>query len=386
MVQYASFDPPGNNPDFAGDPALAQAWSIHMSNVFDTSTASVSAYLAHHGGGTCQLYNPVSHGRADADLPADTTDIPWNGFPKRHGSPGPGQPADYAGAEAPIASGDERDQDEYLEWFVNRENGKIVSIHFTCEAYDYFQFLGDSAPNIVLGLYQKYISTSVQMADLFPNGLPPHGHYDRLNKWNTELGAMHLTNDANNLFAEVFLAASATVRRSQHGAELTQTQPLIQCSQYGEPSRNSDPAIGAAVNGLARAGRHVTIANPVGLYMAAFDGAGLTLNGAPAGGFFKLVRGAFPLGLRAVFELPTELAVQGLTVSDVKIGLNALEYGGQLAERITMHIAGVASVAQEVHNTPVATCGAVPQVKLPAQAANPFAAGLEMAPRLPAEP
>jgi hypothetical protein len=379
MARYDTFSPPGNNPDFDGNPNLAQDWTAHMSNVFDISIASVTAYLGHHGGGVCQFYNPVSHGRAETDLPAAATDIPWNGFPKRHGAPGPGQPPHYAAAEAPVAAGQNRDQDEYLEWFVNRQDGKIVSVHFTCEAYDYFQFLGDKAPDKVLALYQTYISPQVQMADLFPNG--PAGGYKILNKWNTELGAMHLTHPANNLFAEVFLAATATVRRSQHGAEITQSIPLIKCSRYGDETRNSDPAIGAAVNGLARDGRHVTLANPVGLYMAGFNGAGLTLDGQPAGGFFKLVRGAFPLGLRAVYQLTPELAAQGLTVSDVKIGGSPIQFGGQLAERITMHIAGLASVAQDIHNAPVTTCGAVPQIDLPADVAQPFSAGLALAPR-----
>jgi hypothetical protein len=381
MAHYNAFSPPGNNPDFADDPDLAQAWTTHMANVFDTSVGSVAAYLAGHGGGTCQFYNPVSQGRADPDLPAAATDIPWNGFPKRHGAPGPGQAPQYAAAEAPIAAGENRDQDEYLEWFVNRKDEKIVSVHFTCEAYDYFQFLAEAAPEKALGLYQTYVSPQVQMADLFPNG--PAGGYDILNKWNTELGAMHLTHPANNLFAEVFLAATATVRRSQHGAEITGTIPLIRCSQYGDETRNSDPAIGAAVNGLSREGRHVTLANPVGLYMASFNGAGLTLNGQPAGGFFKVVRGAFPLALRAVYEVPPELAAQGLTVSDVKIGGTPIKFGGQLAERVTMHIAGVASVAKDIHNAPVTVCGGVPQVNLPAHVATPFAAGLALAPRQP---
>jgi hypothetical protein len=262
MTHYNAFSPPGNNPDFAGDPGLPQAWNAHMANVFDTSVASVQAYLAQHGRGTCQFYNPVSQGRADPDLPAAATDIPWNGFPKRHGAPGPGQPPRYAAAEASIAAGENRDQDEYLEWFVNRKNGKIISVHFTCEAYDYFEFLADRAPDKVLELYRTHISPQVRKADLFPNG--PAGGYDKLNKWNTELGAMHLTHPANNLFAEVFLAATATVRRSQHGAEITQTIPLINCGRYGDETRNSDPAIGAAVNGLCRDRRHVTLANPVG--------------------------------------------------------------------------------------------------------------------------
>lgn len=374
MARFNIFAPPGNNPDFAGNANLANDWSSQMSRLFDTATRSVTAYLGKHGGGVCQFYNPVTHGRADPDLPGAATDIPWNGFPKRHGSPGPGTPPDYAAAEAPISAGHNRDQDEYLEWFVNRKDGKIVSVHFTCEAYDYFQFLGANAPDKVLDLYRTYISAQVQEADLFPNGQD----YDVLNKWNTVAGAMHLTHPANNLFAEVFLAGTATVRRSQHGAEITQSIPLIRCGQYGDDTRNSDPAIGAAVNGLCRDGRHVTLANPVGLYMASFNGAGLTLNGKPAGGFFKVVRGAFPTALRAVYELPPDLAAQGFTVSDVKIGAASLQFGGQLAERITMHIAGVASVAQDINNAPVNVCGAVSQVNPPVHVA---VAGLALAGR-----
>jgi hypothetical protein len=361
MAKYGAFSAPGNNSDFQNDATLASDWNKQMSAVFDTSVTSVSAYLAHHGGGTCQLYNPVANGRPDPDLASSATDIPWNGFPKRYGARGPGQSPNYAAAEAPIVAGTNRDQDEYLEWFVNKKAGKIVSIHFTCEAWDYFDFLASEAPNKVLQLYQTYISPTVQMSDLFPDG--PNGDYDKLNKWNTALGAMHLTHPANNLFAEVFLAATATVRRSQHGTEITQSIPLIRCSKYGDDTRNSDPAIGAAVNGLARQGRNVTLANPVGLYIGAFDGAGLMLNGAPAGNFFKVVRGAFPLALRAVYELPAELAAQGLTVSDVKTGASAIQFGGQIAERITMHIAGVASIARDIQNLPVSVCGAVPQVK-----------------------
>jgi len=207
------------------------------------------------------------------------------------------------------------------------------------------------------------------MADLFQGS-----EYYVLNKWNTELGAMHLTHPANNLFAEVFLAGSATVRRSQHGSEITQAIPLCKCGAFGAYTRNSDPAIGAAVNGLCRDGRHVTLADPVGLYMGNFNGAGLTVNGQPAGGFFKVVRGAFPTALRAVYELPPELAAQGLTVSDVRIGGAAVQFGGQLAERITMHIAGIASVATDIHNTPVSVCGAVPDPEVSQRAVAQAAA------------
>lgn len=356
------FDPPGNNDDFGSDINVRDAWTKWMSHQLDVAAASVQAYLDDHGGGTCQFYNPLTHPVTTPDLPLAAGDVPWNGFPKRYASAGPGQPPKYAEAEAPIQAGENRKQDEYLEWFVNKRDGKIISVHFTCEAYDYFQFLGRYARPKLVELYKTWIGPQVEPADLFSNG-----EYDTLNKWNTQFGAMHLSHPANNLYAEVFLAASATVRRQQNGAELTADIPLCTCSSYGSYKRNSDPAIGAGVNGLARQGRRITLANPVGLYMNSFNGSGLTINGQPAGGttFFKVVRGAFPYGLRAVYELPADLADQGLTVSDVKIGGTPIKFGGQLAERITMHIVGVASVAQDVHNVPVSECSPVTRVEVP---------------------
>jgi hypothetical protein len=355
------FDPPGNIDDFGGDAALAQKWNDEMSGIFDNSIALVTQFLNANGGGTCQFYNPVTQGRTGPDLAPDLGDITWNGFPKRFGATAPGHPANFAAAEPKRNPGQARLQDEYLEWFVNRNTaGNIISIHFTCEAWDYFDFLGAQAPATVLALYRKFIDPAVTHADLFPGGT-----YDRLNKWNTASGAMHLTHSANNLGAEVFLGASATVRRQEHGVEDTQSIPLINCAQYGDASRNSDPNIGIAVNGLARQERMITLANPVGLYMADFDGAGITLNANPAGGFFSVVRGAFPRALRAVFELPAAEVAAGHTVSDVKIGGQALQFGGQLAERITMHLFGIASVDQPVDNSPVG-CGAIPVDLAPA--------------------
>ena len=349
-------DPPGNIDDFAGDLTLPGRWSQNLSATFDQSVAAVTSFLNTNGGGTCQFYNPVTHGLTGADLPRASGDITWNGFPKRFSSTGPGHPARFAAAEPNRSAGDTRLQDEYLEWHVNKNAaGKITSIHFTCEAWDYFEFLGSAAKAKVLALYQEFISPTVKFEDIFT----PDGSYDRLNKWNTALGAMHLTHSANNLFAEVFLAASATVRREKDGAELTSSIPLINCAGYGDAARNSDPNIGVAVNGLAREGRMITLVNPVGLYMAAFDGAGLTLNGNPAGGFFTVVRGTFPLALRAVYQLPSEIAATGLTVSDVKIGGSNIQFGGELAQRITMHLIGAASVDRTVNNAPVG-CGGIP--------------------------
>src|SRR5262249_22816410 len=154
--------------------------------------------------------------------------------PKRFSSTGPGHPTRFADAEPPINAGQNRPQDEYLEWHADRDTaGKIVSIQFTCEGYDYYEFLAQKAPAKLLDLYRTFISPAVQLADLMGG----RGYQD-LNVWNTERGAMHLTHPANNLFAEVFLAASATVRRQQNGAELTSSIPLINCADYGNATRN----------------------------------------------------------------------------------------------------------------------------------------------------
>jgi len=354
------FDPPANIDDL-DTPALKAAWTKTMSANFETTVRSVQAHLDDNGGGTCQFYNPLLAGLTGPDLPPSAGTVPWNGFPKRLQQGGPGGGPDFAGAE-PVALPPDtgRPQDEYLEWHVTRNAAhKIVSVEFTCEGYDYYQFLAKAAPDKLLFLYKTFISPSVQKADLFHGD----GSYNRFNHWNIRDGAMHLTNDANNLFAEVFLAGSATVRRkNQTGAEVTASVPLTRCSGFGDPGRNSDPAIGAAVNSLARQGRMITLANPVGLYIGSFDGAGFHLpDGSSASGFFQILRGQPGRTLRAVYKLPDNLAATGLTVSDVKINGTAIEFGGQIAQRITMQLTGIASVDQSIHN-PLLDCGSVAQV------------------------
>ena len=123
--------------------------------------------------------------------------------------------------------GHARNQDEYLEWHVTRNGaGKLTSVQFTCEGYDYYEFLGREAPDILLSLYQKFISPAVKHADLFSGE-----QYQKLNRWNTADGAMHLTQQANNLFAEVILAAEATVRRKDAAShEITSAVPLTNCA------------------------------------------------------------------------------------------------------------------------------------------------------------
>jgi len=354
-MKITQFDPPGNNGDFNGNPALAAKWSAHMSKNFDRGVAQVNATLAANGGGTCQFYNPVTHGLTAPDrTPPSMGDIPWNGFPRKFLGAGPGSSPDFAGAEAAVSPGQFRNQDEYLEWHVTKNAaGKITSVEFTCEGYDYYDFLGQEAPGVLVALYKKFIP-GVKEADLFAGNV-----YQKLNRWNTRDGAMHLTQPANNLFAEVILAAEATVRRKDSaGNEITSAIPLTTCARFGDEDRNSDPAIGAGVNGFARQGRMITLANPVGLYIDHFDDSGFRLPGnLPVTGWFRILRGAPGRILRAVFAPPDGSA---LTVSDVNIGSKQIEFGGEIAQNITMKLTGVASVANNVHNSPVPCAAAAP--------------------------
>jgi len=112
--------------------------------------------------------------------------------------------------------------------------------------------------------------------------------------------------------------------------------PLTRCAQFGDERRNSDPAIGAGVNGLARQGRMVTLADPVGLYIDNLEDAGFRLpNGNPTTGWFKRLRGSDGHTIRAVFEPPDG---SPFTVSDVTIGDTAITFGGQIAQHITMKL------------------------------------------------
>ncbi len=353
-MKFTTFDPPANVPDF-NTAALAGKYSAHVSKLFDDAVARIDASS---GGGPQhlpQFYNPVTQGLPDADT---ILDIPWNGFPRRFIATTPGAKPAYAQAEPafsglPAAQGRRhRPQDEYLEWFVHRDaQQRIVRVDFTCEAYDYYQFLASVKPQAVVNLYKKHVDPLAKKADLFDS----QGRYNPWNEVNLKKGAMHLTHPANALAAEIFLAGDATVRRRRNGAEPATAAALIACAGFGDGARNSDPKIGFDVNSLARQGFMVTLTNPVGLYMVGFNDAGWKFaDGVSARGLLKILRGAPGRAVRATFELTPALKQQGRTVSDVLIGGVPIAFGGQIAERITMGIQGAACRPGSVNNGLVA--------------------------------
>jgi hypothetical protein len=340
-MKLQSFDPPANLDDF--DATLRQLWSQFISDSFDQNIQQVTAAI---NPDNCQFYNPTE---TDTPDPHAEAVITWIGFPRLITLKHPNDRlAALRDADTPLPSG-ERKQDEYLEWFVTKKNGKIVRVDFTCEGPEYWEFLAEKAPAKLVSLYQQLISPAVTQADLFSAS----GRYNPLNKWNTKKGAIHLNQRNNTLGAEINIAAFATILRQQNGQAVTDADELIRCARYGEPGRASDPTIGAQINALARAGNLITLKNPVGLYIDNINLAGFTNpDGTPVNpAIFRVVRGQPGSAVRVVFEVPVSA---GFTVGDIRIGGEAIKFGGQLAEHITMKLTGVAFGAGQIHNSPQA--------------------------------
>lgn len=352
-MKLPQFDPPANIDDFDSISNQKEAWNEFISSSFDDEIQVLESIL---GEGKNQFYNPT---KTETTEPIAEQAITWVGFPKIIKERHPGNDrAAWKEADRLLAGG-ERPQDEYLEWHVTRQNGKIIRVTFTCEGPEYWEALAQGYPQgydgprnagatgsreKLLSLYQEYISPEVELEDLFRNGV-----YNSYNKWNTTNGAMHLNQRNNTLRAEINIAAQATILRQKNGVVLTDADELIRCARYGAPGRASDPTIGALVNFLAREGYAITLQNPVGLYIDRLDTHGWT---KPDGsdvdpGYWKILRGNPGAILRAVYEVPE---AEGFTVGDLLIGGESIEFGGQIADFITMKLTGVACRQGEITN------------------------------------
>jgi hypothetical protein len=251
-----------------------------------------------------------------------------------------------------------RQQDEYCEWHVDRDSaGKIIRIAYTSEGPEYWEEMARIDPDLVLALYREFVNPAVAREEIFWDTpiacadldrgvyvlLFQKDEYDPFNKWNTTNGVMHLTHGANTLGAEINLAADATVLRPGVSATPPATLPfrLVCCGVPAGVNRSSDPLIVAGVNGLAREGRAVTLANPVGLYMSQVDIDGLRgPSNTPIGSScLQLPRRSADgtMVLRAEVRPP---AGATFTLSDCRFDGLPLEFGGQIARKITMVLFG----------------------------------------------
>ncbi|HWT06247.1 MAG TPA: hypothetical protein VN224_10855 [Xanthomonadales bacterium] len=358
MALLKRFDPPAFFTDFDAIPGQLDKWNEFMSIAFDFAIETARAKL--DPSGTVQFYNPTKedHGAAVALA------LTWNAFPKE-------LLRTYGRARALVEADRSRlGLTEYCEWHVERDpqTNAIVRVTFTSEPPEYWgamyggpvvyerigtkSFTFPGSPDVVLQKYRELVSPHVRADDLVTNGA-----YDPLNKWNSTHGIVHLTAEPNTLPAEVQLGANATVLyRDARGDVLVEPEPLICCSKFGGPDRNSDPTIGATVNALARLGAMISLANPVGLYMDHIDLTGWSApKGVEVEECVRVVRGDARTRLieRLVVEVPRE---SGFTVSDLSIGGVPIAFGGEIAECITVKLVGTAAALGSVRNAPSA-CG-----------------------------
>jgi hypothetical protein len=169
---------------------------------------------------------------------------------------------------------------------------------------------------------------------------------------------MHLTHPSNTLLAEIGLGAQATQLRShpqRRSVTVADPDALICRAGYGGFNRCSDPTIGGSVNQLAALGFGVTLADPVGLYMDHLDMAGFTVGAATgppveSNEWFTVARGEPGMISRAVFAPPEG---SPHTVSDVFIAGEPIRFGGQLAERMTVKLVGLADTGAGHRHTPL---------------------------------
>jgi hypothetical protein len=341
-MAVVTFSPPGFVDDL--DPSGRQAWHDLISDFMDT---------AHDGDPTVpfsaprpQFFNPA---KTAVGVGAATEDVKWTAFPRLVGLQSGSDHQRWQKADSSRGV-----QDEYCEWSIKRNaTNKIASITFTCEGPEYWSLLAQQNPAKVLELYRTHIDPTAAKNDLFA----ADGSYMRNNRLNNSVtsGAMHLIQRNNTLGAEVEIAGAATiVRRKPDGSIMTDTRELIECGKYGEVERNSDPFIGARVNFHARNKSDVTIADPVGIYLAGLDTQGWTTpDGTDPSTFWRITRGTQDRPVRAVLEVP---AGKPYVLGDVKIDGKVIQFGGQVADHIQMTIRAVATRIGQSTVQPVQGC------------------------------
>jgi hypothetical protein len=236
----------------------------------------------------------------------------------------------------PSVPGGTTTQVEYLEWFTERDpRGRITKVTFTTETPEYWQTLFEApgGPERVLELYRELLGNpAITLSEITDSA----GRYDPLNVWNTARGIIHFIvergGQVNTFDGAMKLATHAAVR------------PVITDNfRMALGSTSADPRITVDVRGLTRKGLQITTADPIGLYLAGWDDTGWSKpDGSPVDNYWQVVRpagAAGPPALRLVYEVP---ASEGFVVGDVRIGGRPIEFGGQIAEHLTVMLTALA--------------------------------------------
>lgn len=327
------YDNLGNQEELSA--ALAALWQNKLSEIFDTGIqVARNEVVPPHN--KSWLFNPLRNGKNNTVV----ADIKWNAFPKRLLDQFASKVAAWREADS-----SRQKQEEYCEWEVVRDpNTQVVKrVTFTTEVPEYYEFLFNNSPEFLLELYRKYVSNKASLSDL----TDADGLYNARNIWNYperqgKRGVLlHMGFGPNTLDAAVKLSAEATWPSiDSSGNLITDEQGLIDCRGFGARERHSDPHIGAQINALVRAGNEVSFASPAGLYIDSIDLSGFEIpSGDNVEDIYRVIRGAQNHMMRVVFEAPPG---SGFDLGAVKIDGNPIRFGGQIAEKLTIRIRGIA--------------------------------------------
>ncbi|HET9767917.1 MAG TPA: hypothetical protein VFS60_13760, partial [Thermoanaerobaculia bacterium] len=233
-----------------------QAWSDLVDGALN---GVIDELVARVGAENAQLVNPLRVPIADAQPRL----IPWLTRPQLLYDSN--RLRDARATAETVA--DRASQDEYSEWYTHydRPGGNVLAVDITTELPEYWKFLSETLPRPdFVALYARYVGPAVTEADLFPGG----GPYEPFNEFNTRRGAMHMICGINNLGAALGLIWSATIWR------LAGSRPSDVQDCGFALSHHADPTVIAHFNRLAREGRLITLADPVGVYILGVDTTG----------------------------------------------------------------------------------------------------------------
>jgi hypothetical protein len=319
MPILAQFDTPAFLKDVPDGSPFYKNWSAFISQLMGGTKKG-------DGGGA--FYNAT---KADINNTAEKF-MTWMAFPRElmlKGSNSADKTAAFIAADKDVTK--RVPQIEYFEWKVDRTNGKITKVTFVTETSDYYEQLWDVDRTAVVNLYRKLVNPAVVEADLYKQG-----DYNKFNKWNTTHGIVHYIHPANSFDAAIGLSRDA-VKSPAPFSDNYEAKPALAAQLT-----SADPRISFDIHMLIRKGFYVSLKNPIGLYIAGWENSGISHpDGSPAGNYWRIVRGVPGMVLRLEYEVPAQL---GFVVGDLKIGGRRIEYGGQLAEHITVTLASISGI------------------------------------------
>ena len=320
MPLLTHFDTPASLRDVPAGSAFYTRWSDYLKRI-------IADFAAGDNGGA--FFDPTA---MDANV-AGTKAITWMGFPRETILPNNRDSKRMAYQLADSDVPRRNNQNEYFEWYVVRNTeGKITKITFVTELPEYYEQLWDHDPDEVVAIYNRLVGPGVVREDLVDSS----GNYTKFNRWNTTDGIVHYIQGINHLIAAVGLcrdSALATVRGNDNFDIRV---------QFSSAPTSVDPRASYDVNMLVRKGLLVTLVDPIGVYIANWDNSGISQpDGSPApDDWWRVIRGTRDHVLRLEYSVPDHL---GFVVGDLTLGGRRIEYGGQLAEQITVVLHGMAA-------------------------------------------